>query len=976
MKKKSTSKSAFFNLRILIASVFCLFGIAVALFAQGRGAKQTHQTSRSGGAQDAPGTQNPTVVQMIGPVRQDQDLRNLPYVPTQGEMEDEPMMRYPHVAKGVQSSAPPSSPWLKNLLKGLFRPTPTMPPPLLTFDGESLTESGCGCQPPDSSGDVGPNHFINTVNSSFKIFDKTGNVLNGPNGTTFNAFFAPLTGTPCQNQNDGDPFVMYDQEADRWVISDFAFPSLPGSGPFYECVGVSQTGDPVAGGWFLYAIQHDPGNPTWVGDYPKMATWNSGGAPAQNAYFLTLNLFLGPVCPGPTCVFEGVRVIALDRASMLAGNSANAVGFDITPTGLGDSYSLVAAYQRAGSPPPSGRDEMLLAIDSPLNGGVALTQVKGWKFHVDFGTPANSTLGIGTDHSPNTLITVDPFIDAFSDAAGTTIVPQLGTSNKIQTLGDKIMTPVVYFNQGGTESLWANSTVCQDAACTQPTGVRWYQFDVTGGNFPASAAQQQTWTNAGDGLWRFMPSISIDDAGNTAIGYSVSSTSINPGIRYAGRLATDPPSNLGQGEATMFNGTGSQTSGPRWGDYSYTAIDPSDNMSFWHVNEYLAVNGASWRQRIGKFNFQGGGPSPTPSGTPSATPTATPSSCTWSAGPDLPNTMVRAAGVYFPANGKFYAMGGRSSDTAGSEFTNPLEYDPATNQWTTRSATYPDNHVNNMACGVLTDAGTPYIYCVGGSAVTIPDISDRVFRYDPIADVITTVNAPWPQAQGTTLPGGFTVFDNKLYILGGFDTVTNGGQAINTIWEFTPSPAAWVQKSTVLPVPLGYIPTTTIGSLIYTGGGTDITAGTLTDTTNSFVYDPVVDSISTIASIPRATGETRALNFNGKMYVLGGGRVAPNPSNEVDIYDPSSNSWTVGVPFNNPRRNFPTDTNGVDHIWLAGGYDVDGLTPLASMEIFNCPQASPTPTPTPTGTATPTGTPAPPRPTPTARPRPTPLPRP
>src|SRR5262245_24184434 len=179
---------------------------------------------------------------------------------------------------------------------------------------------------------------------------------------------------------------------------------------------------------------------------------------------------------------------------------------------------------------------------------------------------------------------------------------------------------------------------------------------------------------------------------------------------------------MGQGEATMFSGTGSQTSGPRWGDYSYLSIDPADNMSFWHVNEYLAANGASWRQRIGKFNFQGGGPSPTPSTTPSATPTATPTGCTWSAGPDLPNTMVRAAGVYFPANGKFYAMGGRSADTVGSEFTNPLEYDPATNQWTTKSATYPDNHVNNMACGVLTDAGTPYIYCVGGSAVTLPDI--------------------------------------------------------------------------------------------------------------------------------------------------------------------------------------------------------------------------------------------------------------
>jgi N-acetylneuraminic acid mutarotase len=280
-------------------------------------------------------------------------------------------------------------------------------------------------------------------------------------------------------------------------------------------------------------------------------------------------------------------------------------------------------------------------------------------------------------------------------------------------------------------------------------------------------------------------------------------------------------------------------------------------------------------------------------------------------------------------------MGGRSSDSFGSEFTHPFEYNPATNAWTTKSATYPDTHVNNMACGVLNDAGTDYIYCVGGSQVTLPDIFDRVFRYNPVTDVITSVAAPWPGAMGTTLPGGFTVFQNKLYILGGFDTITNGGQGTNQIWEFTP-PSTWVKKNAVLPVPLGYIPTTTIGSLIYTGGGSDITAGTLTDTTNSFVYNPVADSISTIASIPRATGETRALNFNGQMLVMGGGRTPPNPSNEVDVYDPGTNTWSTSIPpFTTARRNFPTDTDGTTRIWLAGGYDSTGA-PVSSMEIFEC----------------------------------------
>ncbi len=289
-------------------------------------------------------------------------------------------------------------------------------------------------------------------------------------------------------------------------------------------------------------------------------------------------------------------------------------------------------------------------------------------------------------------------------------------------------------------------------------------------------------------------------------------------------------------------------------------------------------------------------------------------------------------GVYFPGNGKFYAMGGRMFDGGGGEFTSPLEYDPATNNWTTKSATYPDNLVNNMACGVMTDSGTSYIYCVGGSESAASTVTGRVFRYNPLTDTISTVNAPWPSGDSNILPGGFSVLNNKLYILGGFNV--NVGMD-DQIWEFTP-PGTWVHKSTVLPTQLGYIPTATIGSKIYTGGGSTWDGTTLQDSNFSFVYDPAANTLGNIASIPRATGETRGLNFNGQMYVMGGGRVSPNPSNEVDIYDPGTNSWSVGTPFNNPRRNFPTDTDGTSTIWLSGGYDVDGVTPLSSMEIFSC----------------------------------------
>ncbi|MGE5213302.1 MAG: hypothetical protein ACM3NN_06375, partial [Nitrospirota bacterium] len=205
-------------------------------------------------------------------------------------------------------------------------------------------------------------------------------------------------------------------------------------------------------------------------------------------------------------------------------------------------------------------------------------------------------------------------------------------------------------------------------------------------------------------------------------------------------------------------------------------------------------------------------------------------------------------------------------------------------------------------------------------------------------------------------------------------------------------------QKTNTPEGVMYAPTCTIGGIIYLAGASDFQGGTVVDTTNSFSFDPVANTIGSIAAIPRATGETRALNFNGNMYVMGGGRVAPNPSNEVDIYDPAANSWTIGAPFNNPRRNFPTDTDGTTHIYLSGGYDIDGLTPLASMEIFCEAAATPTPTPTPTATATATATPTAtatatvtgtvtPTPTPsstpcegrcspTPRPRPTPAPRP
>ena len=188
MKKKSTSQSAFFNLRVLIAAVFCLGALAVALFAQTKSAGPTQQSNRSVGTQDAPRTQTPDVVRLMGPIIQNNDLRTLPYVAPNPEIEEKRLTRYPH-PEIPNSTNQPDYPRFEALVKQITPPTPTMPAPLLTFDGMNSSQSGCMCLPPDTDGDVGPNHYVQSVNSSIKIFDKNGNPLNGANGTTYNSFF-------------------------------------------------------------------------------------------------------------------------------------------------------------------------------------------------------------------------------------------------------------------------------------------------------------------------------------------------------------------------------------------------------------------------------------------------------------------------------------------------------------------------------------------------------------------------------------------------------------------------------------------------------------------------------------------------------------------------------------------------------------------------------------------------------------------
>jgi hypothetical protein len=568
-------RSAFANSRSLFGLTICLAGISLALIAFA--SNSTEQGRTAVPINKRPGA--PDVYRMIGPASLDQDIRTLRDVPQNGESEERRLLRFSRRRNNGPERFDPV-----RIVREAMQ-APMMPGPIATYPGIG-PPNGCACVPPDANGDVGPNHYIEAVSQSFEILDKNGNLLAGP--TSYNSFFSGLVGTPCSNANAGEPIVFYDHLADRWVISDLAFPSFPGSS-FYECVAVSRTSDPVVGGWWLYAIQTDPANPTYMGDYPKFGLW-------PDAYYFTANLF-------SNAGFAGFRVCALNRNSMINGGPANAIAFNVSAANAGLAYCLVPAGFRTGSPPPAGRDEFLFAIDSPSSGGVILNQVHAWKFHVDFVNPANSTFGIGPNHQPNAEITVNGFTDAFTNASSD-LVPQPGTTRLLDTVGDRIMYPLVYQNLGGVESLWASHTVNNNQNGTGPMAVRWYQMNVTGGSLPTTPTQQGTWDNGADGIFRWMPSIAVDSQGNMAIGYSASSSSVFPSIRYAGRLATDPPNTLAQGEAIMTPGGGSQTLASSWGAYSMTAVDPVDGMTFWHVNEYyLTSNGFDWATRIGKFRF-------------------------------------------------------------------------------------------------------------------------------------------------------------------------------------------------------------------------------------------------------------------------------------------------------------------------------------------------------------------------------------
>jgi len=422
--------------------------------------------------------------------------------------------------------------------------------------------------PPDTNGAAGLTQYVQWVNSSFAIFNKsTGSLIAGP--TKGNTLWSGFGGG-CQTNNDGDPIVLYDKQANRWVFAQFSVTTTP----FLQCVAVSTTSD-ATGTYNRYSFQYSN-----FDDYPKMGIW-------PDAYYTTFNMFNGNT-------FVGADLCAYDRNAMLNGQPATQVCFQ-----QGSSVGGVLPADMEGTtPPPAGSPNFLLFFGT--------NNLNLFKFHVDFTTPANSTI------TGPTAIPVAAFTPVCN---GGTCVPQAGTTQQLDSLADRLMYRLSYRNFGSHESLVVNHSV----AAGTGGGVRWYELQNPNGT--VTVAQQSTF--APDSKFRWMGSIATDKAGDMAMGYSVSSSASNPSIAFTGRLASDPPSTM-QAESTIINGTGSQTGNlSRWGDYSAITLDPADDCTFWYTTEYMKTTGSfNWNTRIASFKFPGCGGGGTADYTLSASPSS------------------------------------------------------------------------------------------------------------------------------------------------------------------------------------------------------------------------------------------------------------------------------------------------------------------------------------------------------------------
>jgi hypothetical protein len=484
-------------------------------------------------------------------------------------------------------------------------PPAAIPAPLTSFEGISNQDNssvyGGYVVPPDTVGDVGPNHYVQAVNLLFRVFSRTGTALTAP--LPISTLFAPIGGI-CATSDDGDPIVLYDPLADRWLITQFADAS-----PSHQCVALSRTGDPT-GSYFLYDF---PMPNSKFNDYPKFGVW-------PDAYYMSDNQF--------DPAFEGAGVFAFNRAKMLAGDpTAGYIYFDLE--GLDPSIGGLLPADVDGLTPPAAGAPNVFAYFTATEFGDAQDGLRLFNFHADFATPGNSTF-TERPESPVAVASFDPTMNESTDGGSPDCspgirwdfeddIPQpdasgLALCRRLDSLSDRLMFRLQYRNFGTHESLVTTHSVDVNfSALTSSTGhkagVRYYELRraLPGGSY---AVNEQA-SFAPDTQHRWMGSAAMDASGNLAVGYSVSGSSTFPSIGYAGRLAGDPPNGLSQGEATLQAGSNlNETTLSRWGDYSMLAVDPVNECTFWYTNEYTAplagCTGTSprcWRSRIGSFQF-------------------------------------------------------------------------------------------------------------------------------------------------------------------------------------------------------------------------------------------------------------------------------------------------------------------------------------------------------------------------------------
>jgi hypothetical protein len=469
--------------------------------------------------------------------------------------------------------------------------------PIESFDGICLPfgppcaeASSCSCLPPDTNGAVGDTQFVQMVNSDFAVYSKTGTVLR--HATPIDALWSSAGGE-CAAHNDGDPVVVYDQFAKRWLLSEFV--ATPAAGEDYgECVAVSQTSD-ATGAYNLYFF--DWGADTFL-DYPHIGVWRDG-------YYLSANEF-----PTGQETSSGAAAIALERDKMLAGQPARYVWFDeaaANPVG-GQYIGQLPADADGAKLPPAGAPDVFAEVDDPS--GIPPTgsdlgfDLRLWKFHVDWADPASSTFGKAGQ--PSFTLPVAPFVRPQCTYGYGDCPLQKGGPQGLDALGDRLMFRLAYRNFGDHDSLVLNHTVKADTL----EGIRWYEV-----RSPLTApviTQQGTYApddSVTDPLSRWMGSIAMDKLGDVALGFSASGANDYPSVRYTGRTVGDPAGQMTQAEQVIYTGQGPQTEAEgRWGDYSELSVDPIDDCTFWYTQEYLTSDTVvlgSWATRIGAFRFPG-----------------------------------------------------------------------------------------------------------------------------------------------------------------------------------------------------------------------------------------------------------------------------------------------------------------------------------------------------------------------------------